>query len=201
MKSNLTRSATAVVLSMGLGIATPAIAFASGSQPTSSVHVTTNSQAHRTAMKAFVTAKLNINLAFKSAVSVARTALHTSLVAATTSAQRATAQAAFRTALAAALTARSNALSALGDPPVANSSTTVTLNAEGHAYGASMLAINQTLKNTVSAARITFLAALKSSTTSAQRVTARTAFKLALTNAMTARQASIASLGVPPTKP
>ena len=200
MKSIFTRSATAVVLSLGLGISAPAVAFASGNQSSTGVHVTTNTHAHQTAMKAFVAAKLNINLAFKSSVSVARTTLRTALAAASTSAQRSAAQTAFHAALTAALSARTSALSTLGDPPVANSSATVTLTGEARAFGVAMAAINETFKNTVSVARLTFTTAVKGATTSAQRITARAAFKLALKNAMTARQASITSLGGPPTK-
>ena len=201
MKSNFTRTATAVALSLGFGIAAPVAAFASGHQPTTSVHGSARAQANATALRAYATAKLNINLAFKSTLAAARTTMQTALSAATTDAARTAAQSAYRTALKSAISARQSAFATLGKPPVANATAASTLNTLGRAYGVSILAINQTFKSTVSAARTVYTAALRTATTSADRVSARNVFKLALTGAITARQTSIAALGTPPTKP
>lgn len=201
MKSTITRVTAVVALSLGVGIVAPAAAFASGSPTSTVVHGAASTKGNSATMKAYVLAKRNIDLSFTAALVAARATLTTTLATATTSAQRTAAQAAFTTALAAARSARASALTRLGKPLVRNASATVMIALQGRAYGASMLAINQTFKSTVAAARTTYHAALKASTTSTARVTARTAFKLALKGAISARQASIASLGAAPTAP
>ncbi len=198
MTSTFTRATAVVALSLGLGLASPAVAFASGHQPATNAHGAPSATGNAAVMRAYALARLNITRSFQSTVIAARTTLTAALASATTSAQRATAQDVFRSSLTAALAARASALTTLGKPPVRNASATVLLAQRSEAFGASMRAINQTFVSTVAAARTTYHAALMASTTLTARTTARTAFTLALKSALSARRASIVSLGAAP---
>jgi hypothetical protein len=113
MNKVLGRSFAAVALATGLLFATP-LAASAGSEGSK----TSSPRTYHQQVVAYRESRYAIQLAFQSAVNIARATYVSALSLATTSAERSAAQQALTTAIIQAASKRSAALTSLGAPPV-----------------------------------------------------------------------------------
>jgi len=197
MKKIAIRSIAAFALVASVGFSVPAVAWASGSSPSTgaTTAVATPWTTWHATWVTYVQGLKSINASFRSSVQSARTTLQAALAAATDKAEKQAAVAAFEVSVEAALNARVTAITAAGDPPPPPAGY------NGTAYVDGIQSANIAFRASVTAAQTTLSAALASATNGQDARTARLTYEQTVGAAIVARSTALLALGPPPTDP